>query len=88
MSEFLDALSYSFQLQDSEVIVGFQDRNGNRHIILFNLYYDINCKNLGLIITPSFVCTNFQELRANEPYEMLIKPQSNNTLSSNEQLKP
>lgn len=46
--EFLDALSYSLQLPDGQ-IVGFQDRNGKD-----TCFYIL----VGLIITPSFVCHN------------------------------
>ena len=62
MAEFLDALSYSLSLPDGH-IVGFQDRNGK------SATHDI-C--LGLIITPSFVCHNSQDLRS-ETYDVLIK---------------
>jgi|Laugresu1bdmlbsd_1035121.scaffolds.fasta_scaffold90689_2 hypothetical protein len=49
VQEFLDALSYSLQLPDGQ-IVGFQDRNGKKNT--YTNYFE------GLIITPSFVCLN------------------------------
>lgn len=62
VSEFLDALSYSLQLPDG-VIVGFQDRTGK---IFLQIY------GIGLIITPSYVCSHPQDLR-NETYDVMLK---------------
>ena len=67
--ELIDALSYSLGLPEGSQIVGFQDRNGK---FIEHLHPTI-----GLIITPSFVCLNSQDLR-NETYDVLIKNTNQN----------
>ena len=64
VQEFLDALTFSLSLPDG-VIVGFQDRTGKHP-------YQINNRYIGLIITPSYVCCNPQDLR-NETYDVMLK---------------